>query len=326
MERLDLRLVDYFVAVAEELHFGRAAERLHIAQPSLSQQIRRLEQQLGVTLLDRNSRNVRLTRAGEALLREGRRALAQSQRAISATRAAGAELLTVGFYGSAGRALLPAVLTAFHERQPVTEVSVREILLGSIDEILDGKVDVAFTRLLPDQTELEVEIIAEEPRVVALAKTHPLAAYETLTFADLGDESFIVNPMVPNAGSPARWLAEQRRHDLPGRVAAEARSPQEIMALVGAGKGVCLVPAAAALHDPRPEVAYVPVTDADPAVVSLAWLPDRSSPTLNAFVATAREVASATASANHTARPSRQRSGGPVGAMRRAGGVAHQET
>jgi DNA-binding transcriptional LysR family regulator len=295
MDRLDLRLVDYFVAVAEELHFGRAAERLHSAQPSLSQQIRRLEQQLGVTLLERNSRNVRVTRAGEAFLREGRRVLAQAQRAISATRAAGAELLAVGFYGSAGRALLPAVLTAFHARQPLTEVSVREILFGSIDELLDGKVDVAFTRLMPEQTELEVEIIATEPRLIALASTHPLAGRKTLTFADLRGESFIVNPMVAHGGPPARWLAEQRRHGLAGRVAAEARSPQEIMALVGAGRGVSLVPAAAALHDRRPDLAYVPVTDAEPAVVSLAWPPDRSSPTVKAFVATAREVATASA-------------------------------
>ena len=298
MERLDLRLVDYFVAVAEELHFGRAAERLHIAQPSLSQQIRRLEQQLGVTLLERNSRNVRLTPAGEAFLREGRRALAQAQRAISATRAAGAELLTVGFYGSAGRALLPAVLTAFHERHPMTDVRVREILLGSIDEILDGKVDVAFTRLAPDQTELEVAVIASEPRLIALANSHPLASRETLTFGDLRGESFIVNPMVAQDGPPARWLAEQRRHDLPGRIAAEARSTQEIMALVGAGRGVCLVPAAAALHDRPPDVVCVPVTDAEPAVVSLAWPPDRSNPTVKAFVETAREVAATSGAAD----------------------------
>jgi DNA-binding transcriptional LysR family regulator len=304
MDRLDLRLVGYFVAVAEELHFGHAAERLHIAQPSLSQQIRRLEQQLGVTLLERNSRNVRLTRAGEAFLREGRRALAQAERAISATRAAGAELLTVGFYGSAGRALLPAVLTSFHERQPVTEVTVREILLGDIDEILNGKVDVAFTRLMPDQTELEVEVLATEPRLIALANTHPLASRETLAFTDLRDESFIVNPMVSHGGPPARWLAEQRRHGLPGRVAAEARSPQEIMALVGAGRGVCLVPAAAAVHDRRPDVVFVPVTDAEPAVVSLAWPADRSSPTVNAFVATACEVANAYAAKSQIPSPS----------------------
>src|SRR6266567_5360530 len=100
MERLDLRLVEYFVAVAEELHFGRAAQRLHIAQPSLSQQIRRLESQLGVALLERNSRHVQLTGPGETLLREGRKTLSQAQHAIQATRAAGSGRLTVGFYGS----------------------------------------------------------------------------------------------------------------------------------------------------------------------------------------------------------------------------------
>ncbi len=302
MERLDLRVVEYFVAVAEELHFGRAAERLHIAQPSLSQQIRRLEQQLGVTLLERNSRNVRLTEAGRVFLREGRRVLAQAQRVINAARAAGAELLTVGFYGSAGRALLQTVLTTFHDRRPTTQVSVREILFGSIDEILDGKVDLAFTRLMPGQTELEVEIIATEPRLVALASRHPLASRRTLTFADLRGESFIVNPMAPEGSSPPRWLAEQRRHGLPGRVAAKARSPEEIITLVGAGRGVCLMPEAAALHDRRSDVAYVPVTDAEPAVVSLAWAPDRSSPMVRAFVATAREVATASATDKPTPR------------------------
>ncbi len=141
--------MQYFVAVAEELHFGRAAERLHLAQPSLSHQIRRLEQQLGVTLLERTSRRVELTPAGHVLLTEGRRLLTQSQRAIRVTRAAGAERLTVGFYGSAASALLPGLLRAFAEDHPTVEVSVRELLLGRINDLLAGNVDVAFTRLLP---------------------------------------------------------------------------------------------------------------------------------------------------------------------------------
>src|SRR5271170_4686757 len=126
MERLDLRLVEYFVVLAEELHFSRAAEKLHIAQPSLSQQIRRLEELLGVKLLDRTSRRVELTQAGETLLPEGRRLIAQANRVTHAVRAAGSEQLTVGFYGSAATGLLPDVLTAFTERHPQVQVSVRE--------------------------------------------------------------------------------------------------------------------------------------------------------------------------------------------------------
>ncbi len=291
MERLDLRLVEYFIAVAEELHFGRAAERLHIAQPSLSQQIRRLEAQLGVTLFERDSRNVELTVAGEALLREGRRTMRQARRAIQATRAAAGGRLRVGFYGSAANALLPEVLRTFGERHPSTEVSVRELLLGSIDDVLDGRVDLAFTRLQPGQSELEVEVLGEEPRLVALPRDHPLAPRESVRYAELGEERFIVNPAVPGDEAPPRWLAEQRRHGLPGRIAAESASIPEILTLVASGRGVSLVPAAVAHQYPRADVAYVPVSDADPAVVSLAWRPGRLPPHARAFVETAREVA-----------------------------------
>lgn len=291
MERLDLRRVQYFVAVAEERHFGKAAERLHIAQPSLSQQIRQLEAELGVTLLERNSRNVKLTGAGDALLREGRKSLRQAQRAIQATRAAGAARVTVGFYGSAASLLLPDVLRAFGERHPSLSVSVRELLFGSIDDILEGEVDLAFTRLQPGQTELEIEVLGHEPRLVALASDHPLAERDSLAFVDLREESFVVNPVLQDDGTPTRWLAEQRRHGLPGRVAGETTSIEEILTLVAAGRGVCLVPAAVADQHPRPDLAYVPVIDAEPAVVSLARCPGRVDPAVEAFLQTAREVA-----------------------------------
>jgi DNA-binding transcriptional LysR family regulator len=286
-------LVQYFVAVAEELHFGRAAERLHIAQPSLSHQIRRLERQLNVTLLDRTSRRVELTPAGRVLLTEGGRLLTQAQRAVRATRAAASECVTVGFYGSAADALLPGILRAYSDRHPTVEVSLRELLLGRIDEILAGGVDVAFTRLLPGQTEVEVEVIAREPRLVALSVDHPLADRGPLKFADLRDESFITNPAVEAPRPPSRWLAEQRRHGLSGRVAAEAGSVQELLTLVATGRGVSLVPASLASHHPRTDVNYVEVTDADWAVVSLARHPGSVRPAVAAFIDTARRFAAA---------------------------------
>jgi DNA-binding transcriptional LysR family regulator len=291
VDRLDLRLVEYFVAVAEELHFGRAAERLHIAQPSLSQQIRRLEEMVGVALLERSSRSVRLTEAGEELLREGRALLSQARRATRRARAAGAPNLTVGFFGSAASELLPEVLREFAERKPSFAVSVRELRFGELDAVADGQVDVAFTRLTPGQLDLdlEVEVISEEPRLVAVAARHPLAARRSLSFADLAAESFIINPMSDCA---ERWLAEQHRHGLPGRVAARTSAVLEILTLVAAGVGVCLVPATVVKHYPRDDVVYVSVEDAEPAVVSLAWRRGSLNPPVTAFLDEVRAVAS----------------------------------
>jgi DNA-binding transcriptional LysR family regulator len=183
------------------------------------------------------------------------------------------------------------VLRAFAEQHPAVEVSVRELLLGGLKDILTGKVDLAFTRLIPGQAEPEVEVIAHEPRVVALPRAHPLSARASLTFADLRDESFITNPAERDAGPPTRWLAEQRRHGLPGRIAAEAASIQEILTLVATGRGVCLVPAPVARHYPRADVSYVEILDAEPAVISLAWAHGSLRPAARAFVDVAREVA-----------------------------------
>jgi DNA-binding transcriptional LysR family regulator len=292
---LDLRLVQYFVAVAEELHFGRAAERLHIAQPSLSQQVRRLEQQLGVTLLDRSSRRVELTDAGRALLSEGRRLLAHSERTTRLVRSVSAERMSVGFYGSAGSALLPQLLRTFADEHPSAEVSVRELLLDQIDELLAGGVEVAFTRLLPGQAEVELEVIAHEPRVVVLPKGHVLSGRATVRFKELRGESFITNPVVEASAPPKRWLAEQARHGLPGQVAAEAARVQEILTLVAAAKGVSLVPVSVALHYPRGDVVYVGVSDADPAVVSVAWPRGGLRPIVGAFIEMTRRLAPARA-------------------------------
>jgi DNA-binding transcriptional LysR family regulator len=293
MDRLDLRLVEYFVAVAEELHFARAAERLHIAQPSLSQQIRRLEQQLGVVLLDRTSRRVELTPAGEVLLRDGRKLLAQARRTADAVRTVAAPRLTVGFFGSAAIDLLPDALREFGEREPACAVTVRELALGRLDAIVNGDVDVAFTRLVPGQTELETEVLLSEPRVVALSAAHRLAHRSSLTFADLRDEAFITNPVdLADGDRPPRWLTEQRRHELRGNVATRATGVAEILTLVAAARAVCLVPSTVARHYPRGDVIYLPVEDADPAVVSLAWRAGDQSSARTAFIDTVRRIAS----------------------------------
>jgi DNA-binding transcriptional LysR family regulator len=293
IEQLDLRLVRYFVAVAEELHFGRAAARLHIAQPSLSHQIRRLEQQLGVVLLTRTSRRVELTRAGEVLLGEGRSLLSHSRRVLQSTRAASSEGLVVGFFGSAGATLLPAVLRAFGEQHPAAEVTLHELLLDRLEEVADGRVDVAFTRLVPSQVDDEriaIDILGEDPRVLVVPLGHRLAELASVRMQELGAESFVVNPSAAGT-APARWLSEQRRHGLSGRVAARAASVQELLTLVAAGQGVSLVPAPVAGRYARDDVRYIPVTDAEPAVVSIAQPAGGQRPIMRAFVETARRLA-----------------------------------
>ncbi len=227
------------------------------------------------------------------LLRDGRKLLAQARRAADAVRTAGAPRLSVGFYGSAAIALLPDTLREFGERHPACAVTVRELMLGHLDAIVNGDVDVAFTRLVPGQTELETEVLLSEPRVVALPATHRLSRRPSLTFADLRDEAFITNPIdLADGERPPRWLTEQRRHKLSGRVATRATGVAEILTLVAAGRAVCLVPLTVARHYPRRDVTYVPVVDADPAVVSLVWRPGGLSSALPPFIETARQIAS----------------------------------
>jgi DNA-binding transcriptional LysR family regulator len=127
--------------------------------------------------------------------------------------------------------------------------------------------------------------------VVALPAGHALAARASVTFPDLRDESFINNPVIAGEATPARWLAEQHRHRLPGRVASPAASVEEILTLVAGGRGVCLVPSPVASRYPRGDVRYVDVSDAEPAIVSRAWRPGR--PAVQAFIESARDVARA---------------------------------
>ncbi len=269
MDQLDLRRVRYFVVVAQELHFGRAAERLHIAQPSLSQQIRRLESQLGVALLTRTSRRVELTAAGAALLRDGEQLLQQAERAARTVRRTADETLAVGYYGTAASRLLPGTLAAFSERHRSATVSVRELLFGDLDTIIAGSVDVAFTRLRAGQLEhlpVTVTELASEPRMLVVANSHRLADRISVSLRELDADRFVVNPGTHH-NAMERWKDEQRRHGLPGRIAGRARSVTELLTMVAAGNGITLVPASVARQHRPPTITYIPVTDAEPAVL-----------------------------------------------------------
>jgi DNA-binding transcriptional LysR family regulator len=283
---LELRHLRYFVAVAETRNFTRAAERLHMAQPALSTRIRELEERLGVRLLDRTTRRVDLTPAGEELLGRARALLAEHHATVLAVRQVGgiATQVRLGLLGSSGADVIGPLLRAMGERLPGLEVVPVSLVLPS--QVEHGEADVAFARLRPDETDLDVEVLVEEPRSLAMAADHLLAGRTDLRMAELVDEAFLTQPAAINPKWREAWLAEQHRHGLEGRIAAEVNNAGQLFGFLAAGRGVCLVPSAAARSMARPGVAFVPVVDAAPAVISLVWRPGAVSGSVLAVLTT----------------------------------------
>ncbi|MDT0614561.1 LysR family transcriptional regulator [Streptomyces lancefieldiae] len=247
-----VRELRYFATVAEELHFTRAAERLYVSQPTLSKQIRALERQLGAELFRREPQGVTLTEAGTALLPHARRVLAdwtEGAAAVDAARAARRGTLVVGMSTSPGRGgLLPAIRSRFTAAHPQARLRLRQVSWEDPTAgLADGTADVAYVWLpLPDADRYAWTVVAEEPRLVALPDTHPLAARAEVDFADLADEPFLALP--PEAGVLRDfWLALDERRALPGhagrppRVGAEISGTEETYEALVAGLGVCLV-------------------------------------------------------------------------------------
>jgi DNA-binding transcriptional LysR family regulator len=280
---LDLRKLRYFVAVAEELHFGRAAERLYIAQPVLSRQIRKLEQELGTDLLVRTSRNVTLTPAGVQLLAEAKSLLA----AADATRrriedlAAGEAALTVGFFVGDK---FTAALEAFGAQHPDVAIDLRRIYWHDQTEVLlDGRVDVAFVHLPVDDQGLELLPVRSEPRVAVLPERHPAAGKSEISITDLADD-----PVIIQRGATPGWQAFHNvdprpdgRHPRPGPAVDNL---EEKLQHVAAGGAISFVPASVAGVFVQAGVAYVPVTDIPPIKICLAWKSGPPSPLVAAFI------------------------------------------
>ena len=290
----DLR---YFVAVAEDLHFTRAAERLYVSQPALSKQIRALERQLGAELFRRDRQGVALTAAGAALLPYAERVLAvwaEGAAALAEVTAAGRSTLVVGMSTSPGRGgLLPAIRSRFTATRPEANVRLRQV---SWDDptagLADGDADVAFVWLpLPDAERYDWTVVAEEPRLVALPESHPLAARAEVDFADLADEPFLALP--PDAG-PLRdhWLALDERDGRRPRIGAEIASTEETYEALVAGLGVCLVATGNAHLITLGGVVTRPVHGISPSRYALAWRrEDGGRPLVRAYAQACRPVA-----------------------------------
>lgn len=273
---MESRALRYFVAVAEELNFARAAERLGISPPPLSRAIRRLETELGVTLFERTTHRVTLTPAGDVLLAEARVALDALEAAgRRARRAAEGPKLVLAVKADGDAGLLEPILARYASEPGSVPVAVR--LCGWQEQprlLRAGEADVALVHAPFDGTGLDTETLAAEARVAALAADHPLAARDRLELADLGLDT----------GSVERHVDEARRgHD----------DLAQVLTAVSLGKVVTLLPASVTARYPRPGVAYRPVVDAPPVVLSLAWPGQSRSTATAALVRAATAVAEA---------------------------------
>ena len=288
----ELRQLRSFVAVAEEGSLTRAAARLHIAQQSLSQQMRTLELQLGVTLFERSPRGVALTDVGAVLLREARPVLAQADRAVEAVRraASGAQGdLRVGFLSTVANYFMPPVVRAFRVRHPGIHLHTEDVSIAAlVAGLRDGSLDAGLSRP-PLVDDLETEVVLREPVAAVLPDGHPLADRAELTLADLAGEPWVLTPR-------ASWPPWHRQYDedfaragYRPRVVQRGTTPQGLLALVAAGVGVTrLTLSSRSLRDGG--VAFVPLAG-DEALVVLARRPDASNPALPALREIVHEVA-----------------------------------
>ena len=302
---MELRHLRYFRAVAEELHFGRAAERLHIAQPPLSQQIRQLERELAVTLLVRSTRKVELTPAGQTYLKRVVAILdAVDEAGGQAQRIAeGAEgQLAIGCVGSATYSLLPRLVRALREELPGVDVSVRGEMLApaQITALLAGEIDLALLRPPIEQSGVLVETVRRDRLLAALPEGHPLAVRDELRVNDLRDEEFVAHAGHGRSVMNSVLTAMCADAGFVPRVRHEVEETSTLVTLVSAGLGVAIVPEPTAALDIA-GVCYRPLAPNSLGVdLAAARAEKANSPLLENVLAVLRQVARADGQPNPT--------------------------
>lgn len=289
---MELRHLHYFIAVAEELHFSRAAKRLCISQPPLSQQIRSLEDELGVKLFERTKRQVHLTEAGKVFLERAYLVLAQLEQAIAVTQQIGqgeVGRLAIGFVDSATYTVFPEILRVFRSQFPAVELRLHEMTTAQQIQALHHKqVDIGIVRSAISELGLSVECLLHESLVVALPETHPLSAQTKVSLSTLADESFILFPAKLGPLFHEQIIHMCQQAGFRPKVAQEAVQMQTIVGLVAAGLGIAIVPASMQNFH-RSGVIYRPLQEQIPNTgLYLAWRQHDSSPVISAFLSLAR--------------------------------------
>lgn len=285
---MELRQLRYFVTLAEELNFSRAAVLLHMTQPPLTRQMQQLEQTLGVKLLERTNRGVTLTDSGQTFLEEARRLLCLADQAVERTRLADRGAIgrmDVAVFGSAILDVIPQMLQHFHARFPNVVVALHTLGRNAqIRALREGRLTIAFNRFLPHEPDMVVETVLHERLCVALPQAHPLAEHVELTLAELTEEAFI---LFPNRGRPS--LADEvvalcRAQGFEPLVAQETSDVLSCIALVATGFGISLVPNSTT-NLKLAGVRYVPLAEPTPVVeLNCMYRKDDASPILKAFL------------------------------------------
>jgi len=294
---IELRHLRYFIAVAEELNFSRAAERLHIAQPPLSQQIQALEAELGLQLFERKKRPLQLTAAGQVFLAEARLVFPQLEQAItSAQKVNRGEIgrLVVGTNSSVANSVLPDILQIFQPLFPEVRLVLREVSSSEQVHLLrDRQIDIAFERLPNvncNDTALNFLPILQEPLVIALPAEHPLAAQTEIPLNALAEESFVLPPpdLVP---SYSQIISLCQQVGFSPKVVQEATWMVTVLSLVAGGVGVTLLPANAQ-NLQRSGVVYRPIQGQNLTLqLAVVWRRDDSSVILREFLEVTKNVA-----------------------------------
>lgn len=305
---MELRQLRYFLTLADELHFGRAARRLHLSQSALSQQVRVLERQLEVPLFVRDSRRVELTAAGRTLYEHAGPVLSLADVAAEATRQAGLagrRQLTLGFIGNGLAERTTTLLRAFETALPDTDVALRHLGLAEhLQALRHGRVDLALVRLPVDEPDIDVAIVWSEPRVLVVPSGHRLARADQLSICEVGDEPVLTLPSSFPAHWRDFWTVDPRPDGSRPVIGPVFEDLEEAMQLVARGKGVLVAAASLARGQARPDLVFAPLADVAPSSVGLAWRRDQAGPLVRTLVHTARGTLAVPA--QHGRRSSRQ--------------------